>query len=161
MPCYRLSKLHDYVADAFGSALSVGEGAGRWAEAQASLDRASALPAPEVSLIKTIGLLAAVGSHGHLKPSIGVLQFSEGDSSVSIKQKVAGLLEGSVIVERKHSGTVALWEGSDLDLEERIPDAGRRLPMTGSLGAAGKRPLESETSSSEATRLPDRHAQVL
>ena len=133
MPCYRLSKLHDYVADAFGSALSVGEGAGRWAEAQASLDRASALQAPEVSLIKTIGLLAAVGSHGHLKPSIGVLQFSEGDSSVSINQKVAGLLETSIIVERKHSGTVALWEGSDLDLEERIRDAGRRLPMTGSL----------------------------
>jgi hypothetical protein len=133
VPCYRLNKLHDYVADAFGSALSVGEGAGRWAEAQAALERASGLSSPEVNLIKTIGLLSAVGSHGNLKPSIAVLQFAEGDSSSSIKKKLGSLSDRSVIVERKHSGTVALWEGSDLDLEEQVRDAGRRLPMTGSL----------------------------
>ena len=131
--CYRLADLHDYVAEAFGSALSVGEGAGRWAEAQVSLDRASSLPEQEIRLVKTIGLLSVVGVHGNLKPTVPVLQFAEPDSTRRVTLALNNLLAESITVERKHSGTVALWEGSDVDLDERIRDAGRRLPPTGSL----------------------------
>src|SRR5262249_23476361 len=68
--CYRLADLHDYVTEAFGSSLAVGDGAARWAEVQASLDRASALPLQELRFVKTVGVLSAVGAHGNLKPTI-------------------------------------------------------------------------------------------
>lgn len=131
--CYRLADFHDYVTEAFGSSLSVGDGAARWAEVAASLDRASSLPAQEIRLVKTIGVLSAVGAHGNLKPTIPILQFAESEAPSRVKRGLATLISESVVVERKHSGTVALWEGSDIDLNDRVREAARRLPVTGSM----------------------------
>ena len=131
--CFRLAELHDYVAEAFGSALSVGEAAGRWAEAQAALDRARGLSPKALRLLKTIALLSAVGTDGKLKASPSVLHFAESDTASESKQPLDTLLSESIAVERKHSGTIALWEGSDVDIDERIREAARRVPTAGNL----------------------------
>jgi hypothetical protein len=134
-PTYRLAELYDYVAEAFGSGLGVGESASRWAEVQATLERASAASDAERRWIKTIGLLSAVGTSGELKASPDVLAFAEGLEARSSQRVLKDLLAKSLIVERKHSGTVALWEGSDIDIDARLADAARRLPAAGSLAA--------------------------
>jgi len=125
--CYTLPNLYDYVDEALGSGVGVGEGATRWAEVQSALDRAVQSSADEIALIKTIGLLSAVGSYGALKPSLSVLEFALEMSPRPFGKVYRSLLQGSLIVERKHTGTVALWEGSDIDLEERLREADRRV----------------------------------
>ena len=132
-PSYRLAELYDYVAESFGSALSVGDGAARWAEVQASLDRASALPVAEIRIVKTVGILSAVGAHGNLKPSASILEFAEPQPRSRVKRALDALLRESIVVERRHSGTVALWEGSDIDVDERMREAARRVQPTGNL----------------------------
>jgi hypothetical protein len=131
--CFRLAELHDYVVEAFGSSLSVGEAAGRWAEGQAALDRGRSLQPKSVRLLKTIALLSAVGTDGKLKASLPILHFAESDAAHESKQALDALLSESIAVERKHSGTIALWEGSDVDIDERIREAARRLPSGGNL----------------------------
>jgi hypothetical protein len=131
--CFRLADLHDYVAEAFGSALSVGDAAGRWAEGQAALDRGRGLPPNSLRMLKSIALLSAVGSDGKLKPSRPVLQFAESDAPRDSRQALEKLLAESLAVERKHSGTIALWEGSDVDIDERLREAERRIPRSGNL----------------------------
>jgi hypothetical protein len=131
--CFRLAELHDYVAEAFGSALSVGDAAGRWAEGEAALDRGRGLPPKALRLLKTIALLSAVGTDGKLKASLPILGFAESDASHESKQALDTLLSESIAVERKHIGTIALWEGSDVDIDERIREAARRTPSTGNL----------------------------
>lgn len=131
--CFRLAELHDYVAEAFGSALSVGEAAGRWAEAQAALDRGRNLSPSALRLLKTIALLSAVGTDGELKASLSILHFAELDAQHSSKQALDALLSESIAVERKHSGTIALWEGSDVDIDQRIRDAATGIPISGNL----------------------------
>lgn len=131
--CYTLPDLYDYVAEALGSGVGVGEGATRWAEVQSALDRAAQSSPDEVALIKAIGLLSAIGSYGALKPSLNVLQFALPMSPRLFGKAHRALLQGSLIVERKHTDTVALWEGSDIDLDERLKEADRRVAEGASL----------------------------
>ncbi|MCA1579162.1 MAG: hypothetical protein LC794_17575 [Acidobacteria bacterium] len=126
-PWFTLTDLYDYVAEFLGQGLGVGEGATRWAEVQSALERAAEMRPQEIRFIKSIGLLSAVGSYGELKPSVGVLQFSLSQSGAEFKKTQNTLLQHSIIVERKHSATLALWEGSDIDLNERVKEAGRRV----------------------------------
>lgn len=132
-PCFTLPDLYDYVAEALGSGVGVGEGATRWAEVQNSLDKAAQSPPDEIALIKAIGLMSAVGAYGGLKPSREVLQFAVAMPGRAFHKAHRSLLQNSLIVERKHSGTVALWEGSDIDVEERLREADRRVAEGASL----------------------------
>lgn len=130
---YSLADLYDYLADGFGSGLAVGESAARWAEIQSALDRASALGDTEIRFIKTVGVLSAIGQVGDLKASPEVVRFALGVDATEYRKSKRVLAERSLIVERKHSGTVALWEGSDLDLDEEVKKAERYVASNASL----------------------------
>lgn len=132
---YRPHHLYDYVVHAFGNALIVGESASRWAQIQSALDRSVTLPEPQLQLIKTVGLLAAIGAHGNLKPSPAVLQFALCDAR-SVRSSAARLSSRSVLIYRKHSDSYGLWEGSDVDLDQRVLEARRSLPGAASLTRA-------------------------
>jgi hypothetical protein len=130
LPCYRLSDLYDYITSSLGSGLNVGDAAARWAEAQNALDRAAQCSRPEVALIKNIGLLGALGGIGDLKPSVPVLSFTTGESLAQTTALRNALVKRSLIVERRYNDTLALWEGSDIDLEGRLREASRRAADT-------------------------------
>jgi len=161
---YSLPELYDYAVETFGSALSVGIGASRWAEAQTAVERAAAFPLDEIRLVKSIGLLSALGAHGHFKAGSAVLAFSASGSASSVKNSLDSLLRQSIIVERKHSGTFGLWEGSDVDLDERFSEALRRLPGVGALARRANqqwrpRPLVAKRHSYQTGTL--RYCEVL
>jgi hypothetical protein len=127
VPCYRLSHLYDYITSSLGSGLNVGDAAAKWAEAQNALDRAAQCGEAEVDLVKNIGLLSALGGIGELKPSLAVLGFATGSPSSQISALKHDLIRRSLIVERRYNDTLALWEGSDIDLESRLREASRRV----------------------------------
>lgn len=130
LPCYRLADLYDYITSNLGSGLNVGDAAARWAEAQNAVDRAAQCNRAEVALIKNIGLLGALGGIGELKPSVPVLSFATGESPAQTTALRNALVKRSLIVERRYNDTLALWEGSDIDLEGRLREASRRAADT-------------------------------
>lgn len=126
-PFYRLPNLYDYISEALGNGLSVGENATRWAEVQSALDRCASAPAEELQVIKAIGVLSAVGPYGGLKPTREVIEFALPRDRRSNRQQLETLLAQSVLVYRKHSQAFALWQGSDVDIDARIKEAERRV----------------------------------
>ncbi len=133
VPFYGLPELYDYVAEALGNGLGVGEGAARWAEVQSTLDKAVNSTSEEIQIIKTVGLLSAIGIYGEVKPSVDVLTFAWTGGARGFQRSYRALLQRSILIERKHNGTVALWEGSDIDLDDRLKEAARRVVDAGSL----------------------------
>lgn len=132
VPFYGLSELYDYVAEVLGNGLSMGESAARWAEVQGALDRAVGQPERERALIKIVGLLSAAGSYGDFKPTDRLLQFASSEPK-SVRESLSFLVKRSYLVYRKHSQSYGVWQGSDIDLDERVLDAGRKLAADGSL----------------------------
>lgn len=130
---YGLAELYDYLAEGFGSGLGIGESASRWIEIQSALDRAASLGDTEQRFIKIVGVLAAIGQVESFKASPEVVRFALGLDPAEFRRCKAALSSHSVIVDRKHSGTIALWEGSDLDLDEEVRKAGRYIAGNASL----------------------------
>jgi hypothetical protein len=125
-PVYGLPELYDYVAEALGNGLSVGEGAARWAQVHAALEQTAGATSEEIRLVKIVGLLSAAGIASGLKPSVEIAEFAFGDPR-GFKRALKDLQRKSVLIERRHNDTLALWEGSDIDLDERLTEAARHV----------------------------------
>ncbi len=120
---FLLHDLYDYVANAFGNGLLVGDGATSWVEVQTLLDRFANANPEQIQLIKTIGLLSVLGQYGDLKSSLPVLAYALEQSKPTTQRICESLVQSSGIVYRKHSQSYALWQGSDIDLEARLREA--------------------------------------
>lgn len=127
---FRLPNLYDYMTDAFGAGIAAGENATRWAEVQSALDKCARASADEIQVLKAIGLLSATGSFGNLKPSEDVIAYGLGEKPLNSRLAIESLLSKSILVRRRHNDTIALWQGSDVDLEERAREARRHLSET-------------------------------
>lgn len=128
---FGLPELYDYAADALGSGLILGDSGSRWAEVAAALENQRDLSIEEIRAVKAIGLLCAIGPYGELKPSPKLLQIVLREA----KKTCDSLQKRSVLVYRKHSSALALWQGSDIDFGERLEDAARRVSPNASLAA--------------------------
>jgi hypothetical protein len=133
LPFYRVAQLYDYVAAAIGNGLSVGEGAARWAEIQAALDRYPDASSEQLEIIKTVGILSAVGAQGELKPSREIIRFALNTQAVHADTATKALLERSILVYRKHNQAFGLWQGSDIDIDVQLAEAKKRIPPSSSL----------------------------
>ena len=129
---FGLADLYDYTIDAMGSGLNVGESGIRWAEVSTALETHRDLASEESAAVKAVGLLSAIGPYGELKPSAKVLQTVLGRAA---RQVCETLVRRSVVVYRKHSSSFGLWQGSDVDINERLADAELRVSPNASLAA--------------------------
>jgi hypothetical protein len=119
---YRLDHLYDYVTAALGPHLFAHSRGKLWAEVQSVIDRLPNASPLEVRLVKTIGLLQAVGPAAGIPPSGSILRAALRDiaTDTEIEQAIQSLSRRSAVVFRRHSASYALWEGSDIDLDERL-----------------------------------------
>lgn len=124
---YRLDRLYDYVMTSLGPSLFAQHRGKLWAEVQSALDRLHEATHTEVLAAKTIGLLQALGTAAGIPASASVLQTALSDVAApeDIDAAVQSLSQRSVVVFRRHTGSYALWEGSDVDLDARL-DAARQ-----------------------------------
>jgi hypothetical protein len=132
----RLDRVYDYLVSALGSALYTGAEGRKWAEVETALNRLTDATAIEIRLVKTIGLLRLLGDLGKLKSSREVLQFALADDSVShddVRRAIESLRQKSIVVERRFNNTFAIWEGSDVNLEDRFREAERNVDPSVSL----------------------------
>jgi hypothetical protein len=129
-PVVRLGDLFDYFTKSFGAGLYRHPHAKRWLEASDILERKEGLSPLHREVVKTIGVLNALGEFSHLSAteemvSIAVSDSSEADPEV---RKVLNSLKGaSIITYRKFNHTYRIWEGSDVDIEIRIAEGERKI----------------------------------
>jgi hypothetical protein len=129
----RVCDLYDYVLQSIGSGLSIGESATRWAEVESALDRSLDSPREETEIVKTVGMLAAVGTYGEVKASRQVIEFALGLDKQPVERGIKSLLGRSILVYRKHNQAFALWQGSDVDIDAQVSEARKRIPAHASL----------------------------
>jgi hypothetical protein len=123
---YRLDHLYDYVTTALGGALYSQHRGKYWAEVQSVLERLHSTSPLQVRLAKVIGLVQALGYSSGSPASKEALRFALGGGGVGdaeIDEAIAELERRSTIVYRRHAGSYALWEGSDVNIEGRVEEA--------------------------------------
>ncbi len=122
---YRLDRLFDYVMTSLGPTLFAQHRGKLWAEVQSALDRLHDATALEVRLVKSIGLLQALGSASGIPASGGALHAALKGAATreEIDEAIQSLSRRRVVVFRRHTGSYALWEGSDVDIDDRLQAA--------------------------------------
>ncbi|MCF7708075.1 MAG: hypothetical protein K9N52_04155 [Verrucomicrobia bacterium] len=129
----RLSHLFDYFTTNFGAGLYRQPHARRWLEASDALDRQEGLTDMHRQLVKTIGVLSVLGEVSHLRATESVLSNCLNDMQKLdevTRSGIKDLQESSLIVYRRFNKTYRVWEGSDIDVEERIADGERKIRQT-------------------------------
>lgn len=138
---FRPAHLFDYIATCLGLGAFRGDHARRWALADQALTRLSAeSPRACADVIKTVALLSLYGDQVGLRASPQAIALAVGDAAEA-KNACEHLTSTSLLVFRKHSGSFALWEGSDFDLESAHESARLRIRGAGSLAQRLERAL--------------------
>lgn len=137
---YRIDRLYDYVATAMGSALYAQSQGKRWAEIDDALQRLPQdSPMLEARLIKAIGLFGLLGDQQYLKASPKILAYAladgDGVTAEAVDAALASLKKRGIAVFRSYKDAYALWEGSDIDLEECFQNALAKLDRSASLAS--------------------------
>lgn len=135
----RLSHLFDYFTINFGSGLFRQPQARRWLEAADVLDRKDNLTPVHAELIKTIGVLGALGEFSNLSATEHMVAVSVCDMetmSAPLQEGLKFLQEQSILTYRRFNKTFRIWEGSDVDIDERVAEGARQLRGRTSLAAS-------------------------
>lgn len=126
----RLDRVYDYIVSAMGSALYTGADGRKWAEIDTAIHRVANPTELEIRLLKTIGLLYLLGDAGNLKNSPRILHFALADEQTSesdIDSALESLQNKSIVTFRRFNDTFVVWEGSDLNLDDRFREAERQI----------------------------------
>lgn len=132
----RLPDLFDYLFANFQARLYSSGRARILIEAAERLGSSPELTELEVNLLKTIGLLNWMGESSSLRASEQYLKsaLKSGENGESQLQKaLEHLQELSLIVSRRFNQTYAIWQGSDVDIDERLREAQQKINRTFSL----------------------------
>jgi len=135
-PLIRLDRVYDYLVSAMGSALYAGTDGRKWAEVETAIHRTHDASVLEIRILKIIGLLYLLGDAGKLKNSPEILHFALEDDEhdkEAIDRALENLQRQSIITFRQFNNTFIIWEGSDVNLDDRFRDAMRQMDAGTSL----------------------------
>ena len=142
----RLSDLFDYFTRSFGAGLYRHPHALRWMEAADILERKDDLSPLQRDVVKAVGVLNALGEFCHLNATEDVVSLAISDTpkpKADLRVALESLKEASIVTFRKFNKTYRIWEGSDVDIEERIAEGERKLRQGLNLADSVKRYLPS------------------
>lgn len=120
-PC----QLWDYLEANYGSAIASDPVESRnWAVATDCLARSETLNSENaVSVAKVVALISLFGASSGLKPGLDVLLASLPNlSRAKLLEAIELLLTRKVIVQRRHTNSYALFEGSDFDFDKKFKE---------------------------------------
>lgn len=144
----RLSDLFDYFVLNLGGSMARQSSGRRWIEVTDAIEGSPDLSAAEVDVLKTVGLLTVLGDVSPLRATGDLISLAvaDGPHDEDVATALNDLRSRSMLTFRRYNQTYRVWEGSDIDLEERL-DTGRQLTR-GQMGLAAtimrylpKRPL--------------------
>jgi hypothetical protein len=160
-PFVRLEQLFDYFTGNFGAGLYRQPHARRWLEASDALERHTDLSDLHQRLVKSIGILNAMGEFCHLGAGEMVISCALDDSATpkfETGKALQELRERSLLTYRRFNNSYRIWEGSDVDIEERVAEGERKLRYSMGLADSVKqylsmRPLVARRHSFETGAL--------
>lgn len=140
LPMYTLADLYDYLDATQGNELFTSSSGKKWAEIEAAIMQLSYPSDMTIKLIKTIGLLGMVREAiPNLKASEQCLRYALGDDSegfdTEFSTALATLKKRSIVTYRRHNDVYVLWEGSDIDIEEKLSEAESHVDTKAALAA--------------------------
>jgi len=142
----RLADLFDYFTCNFGLGLYRQPQALRWMEAADVLDRRDELGDVHRRVVKAVGVLSALGQFSHLSASAAMIALAVQDRPSpdgSLQKVLAELKEKSVLTYRSYNKSYRIWEGSDVDIEQRIAEGERKTQQSFELADSVRRYLPS------------------
>ena len=131
IPTLRVADIYDYVVSALGTHLSGHAQAGRlWLVTQDALQRCEGKPPVWTALIKTIGLLHALGDTARLPASREILRFACDDFPPDeIDAALAQMQSATYINYRHFKKAYRPYEGSDIDIDARLREARAEIAL--------------------------------
>ena len=128
LPKYTIADLYDYLDATQGNELFTSSNGKKWAEIESALMQIPNASELSLSLIKTIGLLGIVrDTVPNLKASEELLRYAldNGDREFDndFFNAITTLKKRSIVTYRRHNDVYVLWEGSNIDIEERLREA--------------------------------------
>lgn len=126
----RLPDLFDYLVANFQGRLYASMRGRLITETVERLQNAPQLPPLAIALLKAIGLINWLAEVSDLKPNKGTLFTalrSTAGTTADLETALGLLLTHSLIVFRRYNETYIIWQGSDVDLDERMQAAQRKL----------------------------------
>lgn len=135
----RLSHLFDYLAANFQGRLYASLRARPITETLERLNNGHSLNSLTTNLLKTIGLLNWLGEVSPLQATedrILAAMRSEEHTDDQIREALRSLQTRSLIVHRRFNRTYGIWQGSDVDVEQRLEEARQKLTGIFSLAEA-------------------------
>lgn len=134
-----LPDLFDYLIANFQGRLYGSARARSLTETLERLNSAHDLPPLAVDALKTIGTLNWLAEISHVQATEDNLLFAlrrpECDDE-AIRKAIEMLRSQSLIVFRRYNRTFAVWEGSDVDIDERLMEASKHAGGSFSIAAA-------------------------
>lgn len=139
LPTYTLSHLYDYLNAAHASRFYTADTGKKWTEIESAINQLDDPSEMTVRLIKTIGLLGIVGEPiPNLKASEQLLRYaldSTQASNTEFQDALSTLKNRSIVIYRRFNDNFSLWEGSDIDIEERLREAEKHVDTHVTLAA--------------------------
>jgi hypothetical protein len=128
-PLYGVDRLYDYLTHSVRESLYASSHAKHWAEIETSLDQMVSATAAESQIVKSIGTINALGTTERVRSTRAIVRFATDGSAASAAsdRDFDRLISKSLVVERTYNGTLALWEGSDVDIDAELQVAKDRL----------------------------------
>lgn len=140
----RLADVFDYLVANFQTRLYASGRAHILTEALERLNNAPNLEPLEADVLKTIGLLNWLGEVSHLQVTeatlLAALRSDERNDAI-LRKALLSLKNQKMIVYRRFNQTYSIWQGSDVDIEERLEEASRKVSGAFSLAEAVQRYL--------------------
>ena len=138
LPVVRLADVFDYFVGSVSPALGVSPESARWFEIHDRISQAIGLGEADADALKTIGVLNLVAQGGALRASRSMLAYALGRSDAApdptaVTTLLRSLEKRGFITYRSFADEYRLWQGSDVDLDERIA-AARKNHESSTLG---------------------------
>ena len=98
----------------------------RWSTAVDAVERCEArgADAAQIRVVKTVALVDMLRERSGLVPSIAVIAAANPNLEAGqVERLVEGLKSWSVLIDRRHLGSVSIYAGSDFDLDEALSAA--------------------------------------
>lgn len=130
-PFIRLPQLYDYACHTLIGGAPAPHVARAWAEVEEAIARLGDASQEEVDVLKSVGILSLVGEASRFPASREALTlalFSPSCPPERLQVALDLLEEKRLVVFRRFRNAFRLWEGSDVDVGERLVAAYQALP---------------------------------
>ncbi|MAG35373.1 MAG: hypothetical protein CL878_03870 [Dehalococcoidia bacterium] len=146
-PFIRLPDLFDYFVANLGAGLFRQYRSRLWAETLDALERAHTLEPIDRQLLKAVGLLSVLSEASHLTATEAIVthaMFEADTAEPHLGTRLHSLRQRSLLTYRRYNQSFRLWEGSDVDVEERLVVGRRRTTDRATLTETVRRYLPQQ-----------------